>query len=188
MPYRPETYFMPSGSAAAPGLAFEDAPGVGIYRKASGELAFAAGGVEAAPAGGLRLATITFTQTSGNGVYTGAVSLPAGSRIIDIGCDAQVLWDASTSASLIVGDAVDPDGFFTATDLKATDLLAGEINDLEHQGGKGGAYIASEQRQLYQATARSVIAEVTQVGTGTAGRTRVYVVFGTATETAAAKV
>lgn len=123
------------------------------------------------------LEVVLFTQTSGNGTYTGTIALPPGARIIDIGVDAQVLWDASTSASLKVGDAADDDGFFTATDLKATDLLAGEINNIEHPGGKAGAYIAAEQRVLYQATARNVIGVVTQVGTGAAGRTRMYVLY-----------
>jgi hypothetical protein len=36
MPYRPETYVMPDGSAAAPGMAFEDEPTTGFYRKSAG--------------------------------------------------------------------------------------------------------------------------------------------------------
>lgn len=130
---------------------------------------------------------LLFTQTTGDGVYTGTMSLPANSRIIDIGCDAQVLWNASVSASLIVGDGVDPDGFFVATDLTAADLLAGEINNLEHQGGKGGLYIAAEQRNLFQAAARDIIAEVTQVGTGANGRLRVYVAYVVVSAQAAVK-
>lgn len=132
--------------------------------------------------------SIKFTQTAGDGVYTGTISLPAGARIIDIGCDAEVLWNAGTSASLKVGDATDDDGFFVATDLNATDLLAGEINNLEHPGGKAGVFIAAEQRKLYQAAARSVIAVVTQVGNGAAGRLRVYVVYAVATAVAVVKV
>lgn len=134
------------------------------------------------------LAEVLFTQTAGDGVYTGTIALPAGSRIIDIGVDGQVLWNAGTSASMIVGDGADPDGFFLATDLNATDLLAGEINNIEHPGGLAGAYLASEARKLYQATARNVIGEVTQVGAGTAGRTRLYVVYAVATPAAATKV
>jgi hypothetical protein len=131
---------------------------------------------------------VTFTETSGAGTYTGTMSLPAGSRIIDIGCDGQVLWNSAGACALIVGDGADPDGFFTSTDLKATDLLAGEINNLEHPGGKAGVYIAAEQRNLYSAAARDVIAVVTQAsGTGTAGRTRVYVVYAVATAVAATK-
>jgi hypothetical protein len=132
--------------------------------------------------------SVLFTQTSGNGTYTGTIALPAGARIVDIGVDGQVLWNASTSASLIVGDGADPDGFFTATDLNATDLLAGEINNLEHPGGKAGVYIASEQRNLFSASARSVIGVITQVGTGTAGRTRMYVVYAVPTAVNATKV
>lgn len=131
---------------------------------------------------------LTFTETSGAGTYTGTMALPAGSRIIDIGCDGQALWNSAGACALIVGDDADPDGFFTSTDLKATDLLAGEINNLEHPGGKAGVYIASEQRNLYSATARNIVAVVTQAsGTGTAGRTRVYVVYAVATATAATK-
>lgn len=131
--------------------------------------------------------SVLFTQTTGDGTYTGVIALPAGARIVDMGVDGQVLWNASTSASLIVGDDADPDGFFTATDLVATDLLAGEINNIEHPGGKAGAYIAAEQRRLYQATTRNVIGVVTQVGTGAAGRTRLYVAYAVVTAANAAK-
>lgn len=136
----------------------------------------------------VQIKEVTFTQTSAAGTYTGTIALPAGARIIDIGVDGQVLWNAGTSASLVVGDADSANGFFTATDLNATDLLAGEINNIEHPGGKAGSYIASEQRVLYSATARNVIGVVTQVGTGTAGRTRLYVVYALPTVTAATKV
>jgi hypothetical protein len=135
----------------------------------------------------LQMQEVTFTQTTGDGTYTGTLALPAGARIVDLGVDGQVLWNAGTSANIIVGDDVDPDGFFTETDLNATDLLAGEINNLEHPGGKAGAYITGEQRNLYQATARNVIGVVAQVGTGTNGRTRLYVVYAVPTATAATK-
>lgn len=128
----------------------------------------------------------TFTQTAGDGTYTATIALPAGARIVDIGVHGVALWD-DTSASLVVGDGDSANGFFTATDLKATDLLAGEINNLEHPGGKAGTYIASEQRVLYKATARNVIGVVTQVGAGTLGRTRMYVAYATPTATAATK-
>ena len=131
-------------------------------------------------------AEVLFTE-AGAGTYTGTIALPAGSRIIDIGVDGQALWTAATSASMIVGDDDDDDGFFTATNLKATDLLAGEINNIEHPGGKAGAYIASEQRVLYSADARNIIGKVTSVGAGTAGRTRMYVVYATPTTVAATK-
>ena len=136
----------------------------------------------------LQAQEVSFVATSGAGTYIGTMVLPAGHRIIDIGCDGQALWNSAGACALIVGDAADPDGFFTSTDLKATDLLAGEINNLEHPGGKAGVYIAAEQRNLYSATARSIIAVVTQAsGTGTAGRTRVYVVYAVVTAVAATK-
>jgi hypothetical protein len=84
---------------------------------------------------------------------------------------------------------VERERLFPQTNLKATDLLAGEINNLEHPGGLAGTYIASEQRNLYSASARSIIAVVTQAsGTGTLGRTRVYVTYVVPTATAATKV
>ena len=129
---------------------------------------------------------VLFTE-AGEGTYTGTIALPAGARIIDIGVDGIALWDAATSASLVVGDDDSADGFFTATDLKTTDLLVGEINNIEHPGGKAGAYIASEQRKLYAAGARNVIGVVTTGGAGTAGRTRLYVVYAVATAAAATK-
>jgi hypothetical protein len=126
-----------------------------------------------------------FTE-NGAGTYTATLRLPAGSRIFDIGVSGEVLWAAATSASMKVGDAADDDGFFVATNLKATDLLAGETNNIQHPGGLAGAYIASEQRKLWQSTARSVIGVVTSVGAGTAGRTRLYVLYAVPTRVVAA--
>lgn len=176
---------IPDGLAAAPGLCFESEPTTGLFKKGGGQIGIAVAGVEVGELsangllGGVYMASVLF-QAAGAHVFTGTIPLPAGSRIIDIGVDGIALWTAATSASIIVGDDTDPDGFFTATDLKATDLLAGEINNLEHPGGKAGAYIASEQRQLFSASARNVVAVVTQVGASNTGTTRVYVVYGVA--------
>lgn len=142
-------------------------------------------GVPAA-AGLVLLQEVLFTE-DGEGTYTGTIALPEGNRILDLGVDGIALWDAATSASLVVGDDDDPDGFFLATDLKATDLLEGEINNIEHPGGLAGAYLAAEQRNLYSAAARNVIGVVTTVGAGTAGRTRLYAVYAVATALAAVK-
>jgi len=131
-------------------------------------------------------AEVLFTE-AGAGTYTGTIALPAGSRIIDIGVDATAVWTAGTSASMIVGDASNDNGFFEATNLKATALLAGEINNIEHPGGLAGAYIVSEQRKLYSAEARNIIGVATSVGAGTAGRTRMYVCYATPTAGAAVK-
>ena len=134
-------------------------------------------------------AEVLFTEAGVAGVYTGTIALPAGSRIIDVGVDGIALWTAGTSAKLIVGDGDDDNGFFTETNLKATDLLVGEINNIEHPGGKAGDYIATEARILYAAAARNVIGVITTVGTtASTGKTRMYVVYATPTAGAATKV
>jgi hypothetical protein len=129
-----------------------------------------------------------FTQTSGNGTYTGSVTVPAGATIHDIIVNGVALWDG-TSASMKVGDAADDDGYYTAVDLKATDLLAGESISFSMAGGKAGAYIANSQvSPRYSASARVISGIVTQVGTGTLGRTRMTVMYSLSTPSAATKV
>ncbi len=134
---------------------------------------------------------LTITETSGAGTYTGAIVVPAGASILDIIVNGVALWTASGAVSLKVGDT-DDDGFYTAVDLKATDLLAGESLSFALAGGKAGAYIANSQvSPRYSASSRTINAIVSAAGTGgTAGRTRVTVVFSapiTADITAATK-
>lgn len=141
----------------------------------------------------LRSAEVTFTETTGAGTYTGSVSLPAGATVEDILVSGVALWDTATSATMKVGDAGDDDGFYTAVNLKATDLLAGESISFALSGGKAGAYIANSQvSPRYSATARVISGVVTTVGTtGSAGRTRMTVIWSlpvTADITAATKV
>lgn len=129
----------------------------------------------------------TFTE-NGAGAYTGAVELPAGATLLDIIVNGVALWTAATSAAMIVGDATDPNGFFDAINLKATDLLAGESLSFALAGGKAGAYIANSQvSPRYSATARTITGEITSVGAGTAGRTRMIVVYVLPTAVAATK-
>lgn len=134
----------------------------------------------------------TFTETTGAGVWTGSVSVPADATILDIVINGVALWTSQTSATLKVGDVADDDGFYTAVDLKATDLLAGESLSFALAGGKAGAYIANSQvSPRYSATARTISGIVTKVGSsGTAGRTRMTVIYAIsqATPTAATKV
>jgi hypothetical protein len=125
----------------------------------------------------LRVGEITFTE-NGAGTYTGSISLPAGATVHDIVVNGVALWAAGTSATMIVGDATDDDGFYTAVNLKATDLLAGESLSFALAGGKAGAYIANSQvSPRYAAAARTITAKVTSVGAGTTGRTRVTVLY-----------
>src|SRR5215217_5079128 len=121
----------------------------------------------------------SFTETTGAGVYTATVDVPAGATLLDIVVNGVALWTATTSATLKVGDATDDDGFYTAVNLKATDLLAGESISLESAGGKAGAYIANSQvSPRYSASARAIKGIVTTVGAaGSAGRTRMVVTY-----------
>ncbi len=124
---------------------------------------------------------LTFTETTGAGTYTGSVTLPAGATLLDIIVNGVALWTATTSAVLKVGDAADDDGYFTAVDLKATDLLAGESIAFDQAGGQAGAYIANSQvSPRYAAASRVISGVVTTVGAaGNAGRTRMTVVYAT---------
>lgn len=141
----------------------------------------------------VRSQEVTFTETTGAGVYTGSVSLPAGATLLDVIVHNTALWTAATSATMKVGDATDDDGFFAGIDLKATDLLAAESINFTHPGGKQGADIDAidvggeggaaasanvHVRRRYLAAARVVSGIVTTVGTtGNAGRTRMTVVY-----------
>lgn len=134
----------------------------------------------------------TFTETAGAGVFTASVAVPAGATILDVIVSAVALWNSETSATLKVGEA-DDDGYYIDVDLKATDLLAGESLSFALAGGQAGAYIANSQvSPRYAAAARTVTGIITKVGdTGTAGRTRMLVVYAlpvTADIVAATKV
>lgn len=132
----------------------------------------------------------TITETTGAGTYTATVAVPAGAWILDIAVQAVALWTATTSASMEVGDGTDPDGFYTAIDLKATDLLAGEGVSFAQQGGLGGAYLPSGHiLGQYAAAARTITATVVTVGAaGSAGRTRMLVAYIEPNSAAASKV
>jgi len=120
----------------------------------------------------------TFTETAGAGTYSGSVTIPAGATIVDIIVTAVALWDNTGTASMEVG-MTDPDGFFTAVDLKATDLLAGESICFALAGGVQGAYIAnSHVMERYSASARTVLGTVVTSSTGgSTGRTRMTVIY-----------
>jgi hypothetical protein len=122
----------------------------------------------------------TFTETAtAAGTYTGTVPLPAGATLIDVIVNGVALWNSAGAVTMIVGDGTDPDGYLTAVDLKATDLLAGESLNFALAGGKAGAYIANNQvSPRYSATARNIIGVVTTAATGgTLGRTRMTVIY-----------
>ena len=110
----------------------------------------------------------------------GQVKVPANSYILDVQVHGVALWVSGAAVAMIVGDGDDDNGFHASTDLKATALLVGEANTMEHPGGLAGAYTASEQRKFYSASARTVIADITVTNHATAvsaGKTRVLVMY-----------
>lgn len=133
------------------------------------------------PAAGVHAEQVTFTETTGAGVYTGSVSLPAGATLLDVIIDGVALWAATSSATMIVGDDTDDNGVYDAINLKATDLLAGESLSFAQSGGKAGAYNVGTNTHWssrYSASARSITGKITTVGaSGSTGRTRMTVVY-----------
>lgn len=131
---------------------------------------------------GIRVMSAAFVE-NGAGTYDADFQIPIGATILDVQIDGVALWTAATSASLEIGDAADPDGFWTAIDLKATDLLAGEGLSFAKTGStEAGAYwqvVASHNaKNLMDTTqARVLRARIVSVGAGTAGRTTVRVIY-----------
>jgi hypothetical protein len=132
---------------------------------------------------------VTFTENATNTVHTGSVVLPPTAWLHNIQVLSSVLWTGGT-ATMKVGDTADDDGYFTGIDLKATDLLVGEVLDTSPStswGGKEGAYlVAASGRRGPAATnfakyyaAGSTIAGIVTVGTPatTAGRTFMAVTY-----------
>jgi hypothetical protein len=137
-------------------------------------------------------------ESAAAGPYLFDVFVPANAMILDILVHNEVLWDDGTSASLEVGDyasstdaygqptigaAIDADGFFTAVDLKATDLVAGESANIgEKNAGVQGAWInadsVDERVSLVDRFIRFKVA--VGGGDGTAGRTNVAVMLAQA--------
>lgn len=125
-----------------------------------------------------------FTEDATSLTHTMTFTIPAGAVLLDIYVVANVLWGAGTSATFTCGDANAATGWFTATNLKATDLLVGErlqASNANNWGGVQGAYLTTAGRfgrqsttmiGGYCATATSVIGVVTVVGpSATTGRT-----------------
>lgn len=136
-------------------------------------------------------ARVSFTETAGAGVYTGSVVVPAGATILDIKVRSTVVWNNSGTAAMIVGDVTDPNGWFDAINLKATDLLVGEEINFIQTGGKEGAYLSTTtgaRSAAYSASARTISGEITTSSTGGGnGRTLMEVLYAVPTAVAATK-
>jgi len=127
---------------------------------------------------------------SGAGTYTANFILPQGATLLDIVVEGEALWGAATSAVLDIGDSADPDGYFSAVNVKATDLAAGEsiaIGSTQVRGGDDGVYLtvgtSTHISRRFSAAERTISATIVSVGAGTAGRTRVTVVYSTGSPT-----
>jgi hypothetical protein len=146
------------------------------------------------PGGVVVAKTVLFTEDATTLTHTGTVVIPAGATLLDIIVVPQVLWTGGTAA-FTCGDAAAATGWFTSTNLKATDLVLGErlqASNASYWGGVNGAYLVSATGRFgqqsttmiggYCPTAYSVIGVVT-VGTPatTAGRTRMTVLYSIGT-------
>lgn len=140
---------------------------------------------------------ISFAEDGSATSYVGSVTLPAGAFLQNIQFVTTVLWNG-TSATLKIGDSVDDDGWFTGVNLKATDLLVGEVLDItnaENWGGKQGAYLvaatgrkgrvtAGVDSGIYYGAASNVLFTITPgAGDGSAGRSFGLVTYSVPTLT-----
>lgn len=134
--------------------------------------------------------TVLFTEDATTVTHTGTVVIPAGATLMDIIVTPQVLWTGGT-ASFTCGDANSATGWFTATNLKATDLLLGETlvaSSSTNWGGVNGTYLVSATGRFGQQSANMIggycptaysVVGVVAVGTPatTAGRLRMTVLW-----------
>ena len=117
--------------------------------------------------------------------------VPAGATVADVAWRNTVLWTNAASASLVVGDDDDPNGYIEATDLKAAPIAdvngAGAgISTRLSLGATAGAYKGGAGK--YCAAEKTITATVTTgVGTQTAGRSRLLVTYAVPATAAAAK-
>jgi hypothetical protein len=100
---------------------------------------------------------VPFIEDASHTSHTGTVPIPAGAVIEDIKFVNTVVWNATGAVSLNVGDDNDSDGYFAAVNLKATDLLVGELlsvlGGVQTWGGKNGAYLVSATGRMGSVTA-----------------------------------
>lgn len=143
-----------------------------------------------APTGQMITKIVAFTQDATSTSHTGTVPIPAGAWVHSIRVASSVLWTPTGAATLKVGDTANDSGYFTGVNLKATDLVVGEVLDTHSStlwGGKEGAYLNATTGQRGPTTsnfgeyyaAGSNITGIITVGTpaNTAGRTFMIVTY-----------
>ncbi len=136
--------------------------------------------------GNVRTSSVLVTQTSGDGVYTADIPLPAASWLVDFCVLPLVAWDG-ISADGDLGDELDPDGFKASLDLKMVTTKICFLN-----GDIDGPYAAelsmgSNIGMSYSAVARTLRLTVTQIGAGTLGRTLLMATYASPMPGAATK-
>ena len=133
----------------------------------------------------------SFVEDATNTSYTCSVTIPALAVVEDVQVIGRVLWNG-TSASMDCGDTADPNGFFDTINLKAADLVIGEMLSIKHStlwGGQEGAYLvaASGVRgpttnnfSMSYVAGSAIKCVITEGATdGTAGRTDMVVLYST---------
>lgn len=154
-------------------------------------------GVGGIGTGAVQSVVVPYVENATNTIHTGTVTLPAGAWLHGIQVTNQALWTGGT-ATMKVGDSADDDGYFTGIDLKATDLVLGEVLNTassSNWGGKEGAYlVAATGRSGPTSTnfgryyaAGSNITGIITVGTPatTVGRTFMNVIYSVGNRVAA---
>jgi hypothetical protein len=147
------------------------------------------------PSGAVRVVGGQLLEADGSaaGVYTFDVLLPAYAVLLDYVIHWEALWTAGTSttgevgfyevSSGAVGDVIDADDIYSAIDMKATDMAAGEQWSFAWAGGQAGdamGVVATQDKLVdtVDTIDRFIRFKVTTVGTvGTAGKTYAYAVY-----------
>ena len=137
-----------------------------------------------------RVKTALFKEDATSTVHTATFNIPAGWTVYDIIVVPQVLWLATTSATLKVGDTGSSTGFFSTVDLKSTDLILGERLQAASDnfwGATNDAYLTTAGRfgqqsgnniGGYMPSAYTITGVVTVVdAVSTVGRTRMTVIY-----------
>jgi hypothetical protein len=107
---------------------------------------------------------------TGAGTYTLALPIPAGASVRDVSTSPETAWDSVTSAALSIGDAGSATGYVNAVNMKTQSALISSLLNSTGSGSYGGTI------RRY-AAADNIVATLTAVGAGSAGRTRIRVLY-----------
>lgn len=124
-------------------------------KNSAGVLQFTLLGVEpmASPtsvSGGVVAQQVTFAETATGVLHVATIPIPANATLLDAQVSGGALWGGG-AAVFKLGDTADDDGYFIGVNLKATDLLPGEVLSIAgstaNWGGKQGAYLVAATGQ-----------------------------------------